>query len=1032
MSLLTLQQDVAILFYATLGKKADDKALTYFAKQLEKGAYTQSELATKFILSEDGQHRYDDLSTSQKVQYIYQNTNGIPPDATTLNQLTAQVDAGTPLGNLITALIAGTQNYVGNEAALLGQQQHLENIINTTLYPSQIEQPSQVDAAADVQGMYYLLGSLVNSGAIDYWSGILDSGKKTAVEMANYFVSLKGYISSLNNEDFVKKIFSHAFGTTANNADLQKYVSGLKSQSETRGDVMMRMMDDIRNDTSHDVARQNFAGATHVYAPGEIPAAKYAEVVMSLYLTVAGVSADAAAMDSFSRLLAGGKTQDQLLNTLAKTHLFSNADNYQSIYQKLYGSALDSATAQAILLKAGNDKITATSLIIEAFRNGEYPLDNNEKPNPIRVADYQTKIAHSLGYKTSAELSIANDGTLTGSVNSGGDHSLSQAELLVLTQVYLNINTPSAVNFTHSPYLQEVVLQGDMPTNDVTLNSLKNKSFALRINLDDSTWFKTAEKIAFGTEKDSVFVTDKYDISNARLNIDFADGGAGLLWNGNGVNQGANSVSTTFTAQNQFDASGALSANFILKDILLTTGEDGGISGQIYTNINQFLYFPTLDLAGYRGTGNIYLDGELVATEGTHVFDYGVINQTASIYNGSYANVDYLRQADHAQKSPDGTSWTGVDGFVLSGYADNVHVINIHMDKLPQLSVTGNAGAQSKLHLELASYKPAASEFWGVNIGNAALDHVDAGTLSFTSHFTGQQPQEMLRIYSSGSKLNTLALTGADSHIDTLYLSGVTKLEATVKAEFSDSLKNIIIEPVSDPFGEGIPRIEVVLTMEKGGTGGGTFYTLLSSLNSHTAYDGIISALAGDQINIQYTNSQTLNLKGNTTLNNLVTGNEHAHDSKINFEQSTVDNMVTINTLTPTDTITAGSPSQQWVFNNNNVGNIKVYGSVTKESEINTLFNSLSVDGESTAQDIFSQALAKIAPDGSVLQDVGVVKFGTDAYIVIDNNHNQKLDAQDIIFSLGNKDVYDIAANLHYQAPNVVVNGTSQYSAESI
>lgn len=1030
MSLLTLQQDVAILFYATLGKKADDKALTYFAKQLEKGTYTQSELAARFITSQDGQHRYDGLTTSQKVQYIYQNTNGTPPDALTLSVLTAQVDAGTTLGSLTTTLIAETKDYAGNDAVPLAQQQHLENVINTTLYPSQIELPSQISAAADVQGMYYLLGSMVNSAAIDYWSGVLNSGKKTAVEMANYFVTLKSYISSLNNEDFVQKIFSQAFGTAANNSELQKYLTGLNDESETRGDVMMRMMADIRNDTGHDVARQNFAAATHVYAPGELPAAQYAESVMSLYLTVAGVSADATTIDSFSRLLAGGKTQAELLNILSKADLFRSAGDYQSIYMKLYGSPLNSTSAQAILLKAGNDKVKATSLIIDAFRNGEYPLDSDDKPNPIRVADYQAKIAHSLGYKTSAELGIADNGALTGMVNSGSHHPLSWAELSVLTQVYLNVNTPSVVDFNYSPKLQEVVLQGDMPTNDVTFNSLKNKSFALRVNLDDRAWFKTAEKITFGSEKDSVLVTDTYDIVNAKLNLNFADGGASLLWDGNGINHGANSVSSAFTAQNLFTAAGTLSANFILKDILLTTAEDGSISGQVHSNINQFLFFPTIELADYRGTGNIYLDGKLVATEGKNIFDYGIINQTASIYNSGYSDVSDLQQADHAFKSGDQSRWTGVEGFVLSGYADDVRVINIDAEKSSVLSIIGNAGAQSKLHLELAPSVSTSAKYWGVNIGNANLDKLDAGTLSFTSHFIGQQPPEMLRMYSSGSKLNTVTLTGADSHIDTLYFSGVTKLEATVKAEFSDSLKEIIIEPLIDPLGEGIPRFEIDLTMEKGGSGGGVFYTLLSALSNHSAYDGIISTLAGDQLNIQYTNSQTLTIQGNTTLNNLVMANEQAHDSKIIFEQSTVDSIVTINTLTPTDTIVAGSPAQPWVFNSEKSGNIKIYGSVTKETDINNLFNSLNVDSESTAHDVFSQALSKTSPDGDVLHEVGVVKFGTNAYVVIDNNHNQQLDHQDIIFSLGNKDVYDIAANLHYQVPTLIINGDSQPSTE--
>ncbi|MGQ8774735.1 hypothetical protein ACUTQ5_09970 [Serratia sp. NA_112.1] len=64
--------------------------------------------------------------------------------------------------------------------------------------------------------------------------------------------------------------------------------------------------------------------------------------------------------------------------------------------------------------------------------------------------------------------------------------------------------------------------------------------------------------------------------------------------------------------------------------------------------------------------------------------------------------------------------------------------------------------------------------------------------------------------------------------------------------------------------------------------------------------------------------------------------------------------------------------------------------------------------------------------------NVGIMKFGTDAYIIIDNNHNQKMDAQDIIFSFSNKDIPDISDNPHDQTPIVVVNGSSQLAANFV
>lgn len=238
----------------------------------------------------------------------------------------------------------------------------------------------------------------------------------------------------------------------------------------------------------------------------------------------------------------------------------------------------------------------------------------------------------------------------------------------------------------------------------------------MRLNLDDNPYFKTVDKITFGTERDVVVISDKFDLANAKMEILFGIGGASLFWSGNGVNHSANIVSTTFTAQNYFDADGVISANLILKDIYLTTTASGSIEGIIKTNVNQFQFFPQIDLAGYRGTGNIYLDGKLIATEGANVFDYGVINQTASIYNDHYTDVTHLQQAPHAVKSGDGYYWTGSQGLTLSGFADNVHIINLPVfDTLPFLTINGDAGAQSKLHLELAPVTPPSTLFgpWG-------------------------------------------------------------------------------------------------------------------------------------------------------------------------------------------------------------------------------------------------------------------------------------------------------------------------------
>ncbi|NLU18156.1 MAG: hypothetical protein GXW94_20745, partial [Serratia liquefaciens] len=92
---------------------------------------------------------------------------------------------------------------------------------------------------------------------------------------------------------------------------------------------------------------------------------------------------------------------------------------------------------------------------------------------------------------------------------------------------------------------------------------------------------------------------------------------------------------------------------------------------------------------------------------------------------------------------------------------------------------------------------------------------------------------------------------------------------------------------------------------------------------------------------------------------------------------------------------------------------------------LNTLFTGLTASD--SAQNLFSQVLAKITNGTSNhnLSEVGVIKLDKSVYVIVDQNHNQMFDADDIVFSVGNQDPYFVASALHYKAPAITVNGSA-------
>uniref|UniRef100_UPI00201B5A2C hypothetical protein n=1 Tax=Serratia marcescens TaxID=615 RepID=UPI00201B5A2C len=71
-------------------------------------------------------------------------------------------------------------------------------------------------------------------------------------------------------------------------------------------------------------AKAIFLAHTHVYAAGELPAPEYQEAITAIYLSIAGYYIDANALDTYSKQLAAGRSESDILAMFAKQPAFAN------------------------------------------------------------------------------------------------------------------------------------------------------------------------------------------------------------------------------------------------------------------------------------------------------------------------------------------------------------------------------------------------------------------------------------------------------------------------------------------------------------------------------------------------------------------------------------------------------------------------------------------------------------------------------------------------------------------------------------
>ncbi|EMW1017053.1 hypothetical protein AAEK50_003978 [Serratia marcescens] len=1036
MSFLALERDVAALYYGILGKQADRATLEFFAKKLHSGELSNNMLADLLIGADDGQKRLSALDDAGKIQYIYHNIHGVYTDTEQLATLENQLSSGATLGQIAVQLSNGLRDYHGNDATALAQQQQFDNTIQQILYPSFNGGESATQSAADIQAIYYVLNSTMVPQGINYWGQKLASAQATLNNIADVFVNTRSYLTSLNDHDFVKRIFEQTFQRSAGEEDLQHYLTGLQNRTQSRGDVVAKMIAEIRSDTSsdHATAKNSFLLATHVYKPGELPENKYLETVTALYYGVAGYTMDATALEVYSKQLAAGLSTADLLRGLASSPSFADAVYWEQTYAKLFNNVLSAADRSKIWNESGKNAYVATSIVIDTFLNGG---TNKSYVGWTYNAKSYERIADALGYAKQAVLTINDAGEWVGIVNRQPAHKLSDIEWHALRNAEINITKAANIVLSFAPNLQTLKMTGDKPA---TLDFSRNNDVTPQIILEN-----THVSFIGSAGDDRIIISATADMINADAQIQMDRGADWLLWQGNATAGNANIVSKHFKAMaalyDDQDAThdNVLSANFLTKDIYLTTAENGQIQGKIVSNINNFNFFQKIDLANYKGTGSIYLDGKWVASEGKNVFDFGVTRGVASIHNTEYANVSQLTQATPPPASAYQNA-TGDAGFALTGFADDVTVLNIPVDpwglnySFRTLSVLGDATANSRIHFDYLydDRYTRTTPVMTIKFNGANVSKIDAGTLSFAiKQLQGPTPESniygYIDILSSGSAENTLRLAGDQNAIGTITVSGDKRLNLTIKQDFSTHLT--LIDSNGTPLN---------LVAEKGGTGGGALYDLLGP--SYAKYAAIRSELSGYQlaINTHSQKSDTLNLQGNTTLTRDLQ-NKSAGDTII-FTESAIDSLVTLkavapwsSTTTPTlgnnDTLIVGDSANPWIFSSQGRQTMIGYGEYSA-SETTALFNSLNLSPTATAFDLFRETLATATHGASEdrLSEVGVLKLDKNSFVIIDSNHNHTFDRDDIVFSLGNMSVSDTLKLAHYTPPKIEISASAAHS----
>jgi len=991
MASLAFQKEAAAILYAVLGKNASSTIYDSIGNQLQSDSLSAGAYAQSLISSANGQALYAGQTDLNILETIYTKVYGSSSTGSVLQDL---LNSGT-LSSAIDSIINDLLHYSGFDSSINSSAMAFDAKVNAILYPSANAAASSGTGAADVQAIYHVLGSVQTAAGINSFGSLINSGALTIQQVAAKFIGERSYLTSLNNNDFVLRIFKYGFERAPSASELSDYISQLSSGT-SRSAIVVDIIESLRGTVSPTdaVAQTHFNDATTVYQPGQLPSLNFQEQAAAVYLAVPERGIDAGALDNWSKYLAlSTTTYKGFIGAVLASSEFQRKgaqltgdDFIQHVYTAVHGTVAN-AGQLAAYVALGSDKSAITQAIINDLRTSTA----TDAATVTQQHGFEFDIGTSLLYKTAASLTTtAAGGNATGTVNTGASHQISNAETAVLTNVQLAANAASVVNLKFADHLANLTING---TSAATVNLSDNGvNPGVDITVNNGNVILNASSGA-----DDVLVTATAAVATATGDFNLGAGNDSLKWLGNAAVGGANTVSTGISG-NGGDGVDTISANFITKNVVMS-GNAVVRTATITSNASQFTNFEKIDLAGYIGKATVNTG----STAANHTFDFGLLTGNAVSESSTTGLTNNVVQA--------ATSNIGSQGFVLSGLAEAVKVINAAGGNSAQLEVTGNATAASSVEI---TFLQNATNHFNVTFDAVSSTDVNAGSLALNSSSSLLLPTVLstLNIASggTGSFDNILSLTGTNAQVQNIAVTGDHLLDLTVGSGFSN------VRDINASANTG----GLDLNSNHAGTGDGIIVQLLNILPLSAVTTALLApvlttlGLNGYQLTVEGTGTtDSFNVLGNTTL----AGGNGVNTYEL--KSSTTQAGVTITDFDSTKDKIVDAASALTISGDASGTAVADYGTRASDT-LDALLGTL-VGGLTNGVIGLLGGILGLGSSNALTAKVGVasVVFGgtgdnASSYVIIDNNNNHTLDANDSVVYLTGQNHQQLLDTLHY------------------